>query len=155
MGLKNRIEINPVICINPTHGIEICPVDQAGVQEFQIPYSHETNLVYVAPGTIEDLFVHRFQTDQLLVVRGKAVLSILLEGQYQYILLSDRNLQVVKIPPGIPHGAINLTSEPCIAINSVIRHGTPHARDYQPLPIRKPYDLDLARTLLEAPMSSY
>lgn len=151
MSLKNRIEIHPVICINATRGVEICPVDQAGVKEFQIPSSHETTLVYIAPGTIEDLFVHHSQTDQLLVVRGQAVLTILQEGQYQYILLSDRDLRVVKIPPGIPHGAINLTSEPCIAINSVIRHSPPHAKDYQPLPVHKPYNLDLVSTLLEAP----
>lgn len=154
MSLKNRIEVNPIICIHPIQGIEICSIDQAGVKEFQIPSSHETNLVYIAPGTIEDLFVHRFQTDQLLVVKGKAVLTILQEGQYQYILLSDRNLQVVKIPPGIPHGAINLTTEPCIAINSVIRHGAPHARDYQSIPIRKPYNLDFVHTLLEVPVGS-
>ncbi|MDX2231414.1 MAG: hypothetical protein NW220_17395 [Leptolyngbyaceae cyanobacterium bins.349] len=64
-------------------------------------------------------------------------------------MLSDRDLQVVKIPPGIPHGAINLTAEPCIAINSVMRHGSPHVRDYQPIPLRKPYDLDMARALLD------
>lgn len=151
MGLKNRIEVHPIICIHPTQGIEICPVDGGGVQEFQIPSSHETNLVYVAPGTVEDLFVHHFQTDQLLVVKGRVVLTILQEGQYRYILLSDRNLQVVRIPPDIPHGAINLTAEPCIAINSVIRHGTPHARDYQPLPIQKPYDLEMVRALLDLP----
>jgi len=150
MSLKNRIEIHPIICINPAKGIEICPVDGT-VQEFQIPTSHETNLVYIAPGTVEDLFVHHFQTDQLLVVKGRVVLTILQEGQYRYILLSDRDLQVVKIPPGIPHGAINLTTEPCIAINSVIRHGTPHMRDYQPIPIRKPYDLTTVRALLEVP----
>jgi oxalate decarboxylase/phosphoglucose isomerase-like protein (cupin superfamily) len=149
MSLKNQIEVHPIICINPAKGIEICPVDGATAQEFQLPGSHETNLVYIAPGTVEDLFVHHFQTDQLLVVKGRAVLTILQEGQYRYILLSDRDLQVVKIPPGIPHGAINLTQEPCIAINSVIRHGRPHLRDYQPIPIRKPYDLDIVMALLE------
>ncbi|EKQ70861.1 dTDP-4-dehydrorhamnose 3,5-epimerase-like enzyme [Leptolyngbyaceae cyanobacterium JSC-12] len=148
MGLTKQIEINPIVCISPTRGIEICPVDAAGVQEYQIPTSHETNLVEIAPGTVEDLFVHHFQTDQLLVVKGRIVLTVLQEGQYRYILLSDRDLQVVKIPPGIPHGAINLTSEPCIAINSVIRHGVAHIRDYQPIPIRKPYDLEMARALL-------
>lgn len=149
MGLTRQIEINPVICINPAKGIEICPVDAAGVREYQIPTSHETNLVAIAPGTIEDLFVHHFQTDQLLVVKGRVVLTVLQEGQYRYILLRDRDLQVVKIPPGIPHGAINLTSEPCIAINSVIRHGAAHIRDYQPVPIHKPYDLETVRALLE------
>ncbi len=149
MSLKHQIEIHPISCLNPAQGIDICPVDANTAPEFHIPGSHATNLVYIAPGTVEDLFVHHFQTDQLLVVKGRVVLAILQAREYRYILLSDRDLQVVKIPPGIPHGAINLTAEPCIAINSVIRHGQPHARDYRPLPIRHPYDLKIVRTLLE------
>lgn len=149
MTLTKQVEISPLGCIQPSLGIEICPVETTGVTEVLIPSSHETNLVYVRPGTIENLFVHHFQTDQLLVVKGRVVLTVLQEGQYRYILLRDRDLQVVKIPPGIPHGAINLTSEPCIAINSVIRHGAAHIRDYQPVPIHKPYDLETVRALLE------
>ena len=150
MSIKTQIEINTLECIQPIQGIEICPVDQAGVKEFRIPSSHETNLVYIAPGTVEDLFVHHFQTDQLLVVRGKVVLVILQNRAYQYILMTEHNPQVVKIPPGIPHGAINLTSEPCVAINSVIRHGKPHERDYRPLRQRIPYDLSIVQSLLTA-----
>lgn len=150
MSLTKRVEITPIICITPSKGIEICPIDATRVLEYQIPSSHETNLVYIAPNTIEDLFVHRSQTDQLLVVKGKAILAILQNGCYQYILMSDRDLKVAKIPPGVPHGAINLTSEPCVAINSVIRHGAAHPRDYQPVPTRIPYNLEMAKALLEA-----
>lgn len=150
MSIKTHIELNTLECIQPIKGIEICPIDQAGVKEFRVPSSHETNLVYIAPGTVEDLFVHRFQTDQLLVVRGQVVLAILQNRAYQYILMSERNPQVLKIPPGIPHGAINLTSQPCVAINSVIRHGEPNERDYRPLQQRIPYDLLMVQSLLTA-----
>lgn len=160
MSLKHQIEIVPLTCIHPAQGIDICPVDTAGrldaagginevgVTEFRIPFSHETNLVYVAPNTIEDLFMHHFQTDQLLVVRGQAVLVVLQNRSYQYIILSECDPKVVRIPPGIPHGAINFSATPCVAINSVIRHGAPHERDYRPLKQPIPYDLARVRSLL-------
>ncbi|MGP1385428.1 MAG: cupin domain-containing protein [Thainema sp.] len=148
MSLTKHIQISALHCIEPAQGIEICPVDQAlGITEYQMPSSHETNLVYIAPSVIEDLFVHHFQTDQLLVVKGHVVLAVLQNGAYQYILMRDRNPQVIKIPPGIPHGAIHLGTEPCVAINSVIRHGPPYARDYRPVPQRLPYDLEKVRSL--------
>ena len=149
MSLTKQVEVASLHCIQPTSGLEICPVDQAGVMEYQIPSSHETNLVHIAPGTIEELFVHHFQTDQLLVVKGKVVLIVLVNGQYEYHLLSDRTPQVIKIPPGLPHSAVNLSHEPCIAINSVIRHGAPYARDYRPLKRRLPYDMERIQSLLE------
>lgn len=41
-----------------------------GMAKFYTPQSsHETMLVQIAAGAIDDLFVHHFQTDQLLVVR--------------------------------------------------------------------------------------
>ncbi|NJN49101.1 MAG: cupin domain-containing protein [Alkalinema sp. RL_2_19] len=131
----------------PASGIEICPLDTVGITEFQMPSSHETNLVQIAPGTIDDLFVHHFQTDQLIVVRGSLVLAVLENGTYRYIWMSECDFKVVRIPPGVPHGAINLSDATCIAINSVIRHGAPYARDYQPLAQPIPYDLEAVRAL--------
>ncbi len=155
MGLVNQIEIRPLCCIQPTKGIDICPVDLASTKEFRLPSSHETNLVYIAPNTVEDLFVHRFQTDQLVVIKGQVVLVILQGGRYQYLLLTDRDPRVVRIPPGIPHGSINLTADPCIAINSVLRHGPVHPRDYRPLQQPFPYNLEIAEALLDAASKSY
>lgn len=148
MSLAKQISVNTLDCIAPVSGIAICPLDTAGVMEFQMPSSHETNLVQIAPGTIDDLFVHHFQTDQLIVVRGSLVLAVLENGSYRYIWMSECDLKVVRIPPGVPHGAINLSDETCIVINSVIRHGAPYARDYQPLTQRIPYDLETARSLV-------
>ena len=104
MGLTKKIEIRPLEAI------------KGGMAEFYTPQSSdETMLVQIPPQTIDDLFVHRFQTDQILVVRGSFVLVVLQNRQYQYIPLSDRSPTVVTIPPGVLHGAINLSAEPCLA----------------------------------------
>lgn len=135
-----------------TKQIEIRPLDsiQGGMAQFYTPQSsHETMLVTVPGGTIDDLFVHRYQTDQLLVVRGSMVLVILQNRRYEYIGLSDLVPIVVKIPPGVPHGAINPNSEPCVLVNAVLRHGAPHDQDYQPLKRPMPYDLSHARSLIQ------
>lgn len=131
-----------------TKGIEIRYLEsiRGGMSEFYTPQSsHETMLVQIPPHTIDDLFVHRHQTDQLLVVRGSFVLVVLHNRQYQYVPLSDRHPVVVTIPPFVPHGAINLSSEPCVLVNAVLRHGEPQARDYQPLQPPFPYNLSIAR----------
>jgi mannose-6-phosphate isomerase-like protein (cupin superfamily) len=122
---------------------------KAGMVEFYTPQtSNETMLVQVAPHSIDDMFVHRHQTDQLLVVRGSMVLVVLLDRQYQYIPLTDREPQVVTIPPMVPHAAINLSSEPCMIINAVQYHGTPNSKDYQPLHPPFIYDLAYVRRLM-------
>lgn len=132
--------------------VEIRSLDsfQGGMVEFYTPQSsHETMLVQIAPHTLDDLFVHHFQTDQLLVVRGSFVLVILQNRQYRYIPLSQYRPQVVKIPPGVPHGAINFSSEPCVLVNAVLRHGKPHERDYRPLKKPFPFDINAAKTALD------
>jgi uncharacterized RmlC-like cupin family protein len=116
---------------------------QGGMAQFYTPQSsNETMLVQVPASTIDELFVHRYQTDQLLVVRGSFTLVVLQNRQYQYITLSEHQPQVVIIPPGVPHGAINLNAEPCFLVNAVLRHGPVHERDYRPLKPPFPYDLD-------------
>jgi uncharacterized RmlC-like cupin family protein len=149
MSLTSVFEIAELDCVMPSAGIEICSVDQAGVTEFRIPASHETNLVYIAPNTVEDLFTHHFQTDQLLVVSGSIVLVVLLNGDYHYIVMDDRHPRVVKIPPNIPHGVINLSPNVCVAVNSIIRHGAPDERDYRSIKPPFPYHLSRVRELLE------
>ncbi len=136
MSLKNKIEIYPLASI------------KGGMAEFYTPQSsHETMLVQIAAGAIDDLFVHRYQTDQLLVVRGSFVLVILQNRNYQYILLSESEPKVVKIPPGIPHGAVHLGSEPCVLVNAVLKHGEAHALDYRPMRPPIPYDMGIVDRL--------
>ncbi|MGB8700379.1 MAG: hypothetical protein WCD18_13270 [Thermosynechococcaceae cyanobacterium] len=134
MGLKHRIQVRELESI------------RGGMSEFYTPQaSHETMLVNIPAGTIDELFVHHFQTDQLLVVRGSFVLVILQERRYQYIALSEAIPAVVTIPPGIPHGAVNLTPEPCMLVNAVLRHGPTHPTDYRPMKPPFPYDLALMK----------
>jgi uncharacterized RmlC-like cupin family protein len=131
---------------------------KSGMAEFYTPQSsHETMLVQVAAGAEDDLFVHHFQTDQLFVVRGSFVLVVLQNRQYQYIPMSDKRPAVVKIPPNVPHAAINFRDEPCLVVNAVLRHGAPCDRDYRPLRRPFPYDLAAAKAALDAferPLSS-
>ena len=123
---------------------------KSGMVEFYTPQSsHETMLVQVAAGVIDDIFVHHFQTDQLLVVRGSFVLVILQNRQYRYIPLSEHQPAVVTIPPGVPHGAINFSDEPCVMVNAVLRHGSANERDYRPMKPRIPYNMAVAKAALE------
>lgn len=131
-------------------GIEIVQLEsiQGGMAQFYTPQSsNETMLVEIPAGAMDDLFVHRFQTDQLLVVRGSFVLVVLQNRQYRYVRLSEDCPQVVKIPPQVPHGAINLSSEPCVLVNAVLRHGEAHPKDYRPMKPPFPYDLVKVSTL--------
>ncbi len=106
-------------------------------------------LVQVPSGTIDELFVHHFQTDQLFVVRGSFIVVALHNKQYHYIPLSEHNPQVITIPPGVPHGAINLSSEDCVMVNAVLRHGESHPLDYRPMKPPFPYNYKKISYLLE------
>ncbi len=137
MGLSKQIELRALESI------------KGGMSEFYTPQmSHETMLVQVPGNTIDDLFVHRNQTDQILVVRGSFVLVVLQNRCYEYVLLSEDCPMVVTIPPGVLHGAINLSGKSCTLVNAVIRHGAPQPRDYVPMTRPLPYDLDRAERLL-------
>lgn len=124
---------------------------QGGMAQFYTPQaSNETMLVKVPAETVDDLFVHRYQTDQLLVVRGSFILVILENRQYQYILLSENKPQVATIPPGVLHGAINLNNEDCWLVNAVLRDKPAHERDYRPIKRPFPYDLAAVKAKLRA-----
>lgn len=129
-------------------GVTVKQIDsiQGGMAEFYTPQaSDETIVVKVPAQTVDDLFVHKQQTDQLLVVKGSFVLVVLWNKQYQYIPLSEKIPQVVTIPRGVLHGAINFNNEACLIVNALLRHGKPNDRDYKPLPKPFPYDLEKAQ----------
>ncbi|MEB3180896.1 MAG: hypothetical protein VKL59_17970 [Nostocaceae cyanobacterium] len=126
--------------------IKIRPLDsiQGGMAQFYTPQSsNETMLVQIPAGTIDDLFVHKSQTDQLLVVKGSFVLVTLINRQYQYIPLNEHKPQVIIIPPGVLHGAINLAAEPCVVVNAVLRHRPVQERDY--IPQKRPFPYDFGK----------
>jgi len=144
MSLARKVEIRPLTSV------------KGGMAEFYTPQaSHETVLVQIPPGAVDEMFVHRFQTDQLLVVRGTFVLVVLQNRSYQYIPLSEYQPAVAKIPRCVLHGAINLSAEPCLLVNAVLRHGPADERDYHPVKPPLPYNLTTAQTALaqlEAPL---
>ena len=138
MGLMNGVSLRKLESI------------QGGMAQFYTPQSsNETMLVQVPSGTIDELFVHHFQTDQLFVVRGSFILVALHNKQYHYIPLSEHNPQVITIPPGVPHGAINLSSKDCLMVNAVLRHGESHTLDYRPMKPPFPYDFGKVNHLVE------
>ncbi len=135
--------------MSKARGIEIRYLEsiKGGMTKFFTPQaSNETMLVQIPPNTVEDLFVHKSQTDQLLVVKGRFVLVTLINKQYQYIPLSEKYPAVVTIPPGVLHGVINFTSEPCVVVNAVLRHREPQKLDYVTRGRPFPYDLEAAET---------
>lgn len=68
---------------------------------------------------------------------------------YQYIPLSEEIPQVVTIPRGVLHGAINFGDRDCLFVNAVLRHGKPSARDDRAVAKPFPYDMEQAKLSLQ------
>ncbi len=117
------------------------------VSFYPLASSNQTILAHVSGNFIDDMFVHRYQTDQLLVVKGQILITTLHNREYQYTFLSEKEPTIITIPPGVLHGAINFSEEPCIIINAVLNHGQTHEKDYRPIKPPLPYDIDLAKKL--------
>ena len=133
MGLINKVECT-----------QLEQFQEEGLYCFKPLSSNETVLYEIPPQSTDDgLFCHRFQTDQLLVMRGCMVLVFIQNRHNHYVLLTQHVPLLVTIPPGIPHAVMNPTSEPCLYMNAIIRHRCPHPKDYQP--IKKPFPFDMAQ----------
>jgi oxalate decarboxylase/phosphoglucose isomerase-like protein (cupin superfamily) len=118
--------------------IELLPrqAAMAGATLFSAPQpSHETLIAEVSTSASGELFCHRRQTDQLMVLRGAIELVVLQAGRLRRITLREDEPTWVRIPPGVPHGAINCGRQPAVVVNAVLRHGPSDPRDYQPRPI--------------------
>lgn len=114
--------------------VEIIPLQRSssGHSTISAPQSsHETLIAEVGAESAFELFCHRKQTDQLMVLRGAIDLIVLQEGQLRRIRLREDEGAWVRIPPGVPHGAINLGSMPAVIVNAVLRHGAHHPSDYR------------------------
>jgi len=92
----------------------------------------ETLIAEVRSSERGELFCHRFQTDQLQVISGSLDLIVLQDRRLRCIQLRDDEPTWLRIPPGVPHGAINRSSRPAVVVNAVLRHGASDPRDYQP-----------------------
>lgn len=124
MPPRSRVELIP------------CHAQPAGAALFSTPQpSDETQIAEVSPSSRGELFCHRRQTDQLMVLRGSLDLVVLEAGRLRRITLREDDATWVRIPPGVPHGAILRGRRPAVVVNAVLRHGPSDPRDYRPRPI--------------------
>ena len=134
--------------------IELKPPDLS--EEYQVKYyphlpSNETMIAVYSPKAIEDLLVHRYQTDYWKVVRGRLIAIIFQNRQYQYIPLSEQDSFVFKIPPKVLHGAINLCKEPAVLVNAIVKHRLKKLDFHR---IKPPFPYDIQAALLSQVDSS-
>ncbi|MDJ0515482.1 MAG: cupin domain-containing protein [Trichodesmium sp. MO_231.B1] len=115
-----------------------------GISYYPSLNSDETMIATYPPNTMENLYVHRNQTDYIKVVRGQLIWVILSEGKYQYIPLSEEDSFVVKVPPKIPHAGINPYDETCVMVNAIVLHKPRKPIDYKPISPPFPYDIEKA-----------
>ncbi|MFM7455432.1 MAG: cupin domain-containing protein [Vulcanococcus sp.] len=118
--------------------IEICanPGSTAGPAFFRDPVpSNETLIAELQPSAAPELFCHRHQTDQLMVLRGSIELVVLQNRRLHRITLREDEPTWVRIPPGVPHGAINRGPTLALVVNAVLRHRPSDGRDYLSRPV--------------------
>jgi hypothetical protein len=121
-----------------TRRVELVPLQRtcSGNALFsQAQPSDETLIADLAPHQPVSLFCHRRQTDQLILLRGSLELVVLEDGRLVRIPLREDEPLLVRIPPGVPHGAINSSRHYATVVNAVLRHGPPDPRDYRPRPL--------------------
>ena len=97
--------------------------------------SDATLIAEVPPSEQPQLFCHRRQTDQLMVLRGSFDLIVLQNRQLRRITLREDEATWVRIPAGVPHGAINRSCQSVVIVNAVLQHGPSDPRDYLPRPV--------------------
>ncbi|MGC6483425.1 MAG: cupin domain-containing protein [Synechococcus sp.] len=118
--------------------VEILPRSglQAGVAFFSDPLPSDATLIAeVSSSEQPQLFCHRQQTDQLMVLRGSIDLIVLQNRRFRLITLREDEATWVRIPAGVPHGAIIRSCHPAVVVNAVLRHGPSDPRDYRPRPV--------------------
>ncbi len=121
-----------------TRRVELVPLERtsSGNALFsQAQPSDETLIADLAPHQPVSLFCHRRQTDQLILLRGSLELVVLEDGRLVRIPLREDEPLLVRIPPGVPHGAVNSSRHYATVVNAVLRHGPPDPRDYTPRPL--------------------
>ncbi|MCT0218648.1 cupin domain-containing protein [Synechococcus sp. CS-1329] len=121
-----------------TRRVELVPLERtaSGNALFSLAQpSDETLIADLAPHQPASIFCHRRQTDQLILLRGSLELVVLEDGRLLRIPLREDEPMLVRIPPGVPHGAINTSRHYATVVNAVLRHGPPDPRDYKPRPL--------------------
>ena len=70
-----------------------------------------------------------------MVLRGSFDLIVLQNRQLRRITLREDEATWVRIPAGVPHGAINRSCQSVVIVNAVLQHGPSDPRDYLPRPV--------------------
>ncbi|MBM5808449.1 MAG: cupin domain-containing protein [Cyanobacteria bacterium M_surface_7_m2_040] len=120
------------------HLVEILPSqgERSGLAFFREPLtSDETLIAELEPCSRPELFCHRHQTDQLMVLRGGIDLIVLQNKCLRRIPLREDEPTWVRIPPYVPHGVINRGPSTAVVVNAVLRHRVSDSREYQPRPV--------------------
>jgi hypothetical protein len=128
MALRHQVELLP------------CTGSMSGSNHISAPLPSDETLIAEVGSSFAshlggELFCHRHQTDQLMVLRGSIDLIVLQERRLRRITLREDEATWVRIPPGVPHGAINRGPRPALLVNAVLRHGPSDPRDYLPRPV--------------------
>ncbi len=121
-----------------TRRVELVPLERTSSGNALFSHaqpSDETLIADLAPHQPVSIFCHRRQTDQLILLRGSLELVVLEDGRLVRIPLREDEPLLVRIPPGVPHGAINSSRHYATVVNAVLRHGPPDPRDYRPRPL--------------------
>ncbi|MDM7938137.1 MAG: cupin domain-containing protein [Cyanobium sp. CZS 48M] len=121
-----------------TRRVELLPLERTASGNALFSHaqpSDETLIADLAPHQPASIFCHRRQTDQLILLRGSLELVVLEDGRLVCIPLREDEPMLVRIPPGVPHGAINTSRHYATVVNAVLRHGPPDPRDYMPRPM--------------------
>lgn len=121
MALTRKVEV-----------VRLEPTINGQTTFFEPQISHETLISEVGVSHGSELFCHRRQTDQLMLLRGAVDLIVLENARLRRITLREDESRLVRIPPGVPHGAINRSRRPAVLVNAVLRHGPSDPRDYVP-----------------------
>lgn len=101
------------------------------------------------PGVIKAWHLHKIQTDNMCVIRGrvKFVLYDAREhsptyGEINEFFPGDQNRMVIQIPPGVYHGFKNIGTEECHVLNiptEVYKHDNPDEFRLDPTDKKIPY----------------
>jgi len=91
------------------------------------PHFKQFGQVYIStcyPGVVKAWHAHRFQTDNFFVVKGAVKVGLFDDrdgsstaGQSQAVILSERNPQLLIIPPLVWHGQMALGGEMSYLLN--------------------------------------
>ncbi|XHX80818.1 MAG: cupin domain-containing protein [Stenomitos frigidus ULC029] len=87
-----------------------------------LPQGSDPTVAIIQPGTVETMYYHEHQTDQLTCVEGRMVLILLVDGKLEYHLLDAAKPETFVIPPLVPHSAYNPGPTNCVIFNTRVPH---------------------------------